>query len=574
MKRCRFVSYGAASTEGLSRLTRDYPPPQGWAQVHATARAAIFCATRAHAIALPNQRGTIIGEIYTREDRPRPIGNIDALPLSIRQKPSIGAIAGEIWGRYVAFLDDREGLLALRDPSGSLPCYFAAVDHGVIFASDARLLVTMIGRRAAIDWNIVAHHLVLGSLPTNRTAILGVDEVLPGFPARWTPEGVSRGVAWNPWDWAACTDTTETHECNRRLRSTIEQSVKALASSSRHALLTVSGGLDSSIVAACLAKHPLTLLTLATQRAEGDERSYARAVANHLDIELIEAFFEPETINLSISNARHLPRPLGYSYGQTVDLATRRVIAEQGCDAYFTGNGGDNVFCYLTSASPVVDRWITFGWDPGLKSTIHDVRALTGASLQAVVIKAIKRRLVRAKYPWPRDHRFLVPSLAQSVTANHPWLSAPRGALPGKAAHIAGLLRAQLSLENAPEDVSLLTPLLSQPVLETCLATPTWHWCAGGINRAPARSAFRDALPPLVIDRTTKTGPGSFMADVFEKNRAEIRDRLYHGTLMRHHLLDLPQLERLFSPGAALRGEDFRRALTLVDAEAWIQSWD
>lgn len=436
------------------------------------------------------------------------------------------------------------------------------------------MLVTVIRRRAAIDWDVVAHHLVLGSLPTSCTAILGVDEVLPGFSARWASEGVFSAAAWNPWDWAACTNTSDPHELDERLRSTIEQSTTAMASSSRRALLTVSGGLDSSIVAACLARHPLTLLTLATHRAEGDERHYAHTLADHFNLELIEEFFDPQTIDLSISNARHLPRPLGYSYGQTVDLATRRIIGERGCDAYFTGNGGDNVFCYLTSASPVVDRWMTMGWAPGLKSTIYDVRALTGASLQAVVIKAIRRRWARAEYPWPRDHRFLAPSLAQSVVGSHPWLSGPRGALPGKAAHIAGLLRAQLSLENAPEDVTLLTPLLSQPVMEMCLAIPTWRWCAGGINRAPARSAFRDVLPPRIVERTTKTGPGSFMADVFEKNSAEIRDRLYCGALARHHLLDLPELERLFSPRAAFRGESFRRALTLVDAEAWIQSWD
>jgi asparagine synthase (glutamine-hydrolysing) len=110
--------------------------------------------------------------------------------------------------------------------------------------------------------------------------------------------------------------------------------------------------------------------------------------------------------------------------------------------------------------------------------------------------------------------------------------------------------------------------------MEACLAIPTWRWCAGGINRAPARSAFRDALPPLIIDRTTKTGPGSFMADVFEKNRAEIRERLYDGALASHHLLDVPELECLFSRRAVLRGEGFRRAMTLVDVEAWLQSWD
>ncbi len=63
------------------------------------------------------------------------------------------------------------------------------------------------------------------------------------------------------------------------------------------------------------------------------------------------------------------------------------------------------------------------------------------------------------------------------------------------------------------------------------------------------------------------------MAEVFERNSVEIRERLYQGALAREVVLDIPALDRLFSRTSTIRGHDFRRAMTLLDAEAWVQSW-
>nr|WP_254657209.1 asparagine synthase-related protein [Sphingobium fuliginis] len=52
----------------------------------------------------------------------------------------------------------------------------------------------------------------------------------------------------------------------------------------KRALLMLSGGIDSSVLAAALGTHgcPFTCFNLASRGAIGDERHYARMVASHL----------------------------------------------------------------------------------------------------------------------------------------------------------------------------------------------------------------------------------------------------------------------------------------------------
>lgn len=574
MTRCRFVAYWAKAQEALPAVLSDAPPPHDWHRIICSGRFAIFCNRRDLVVELPRHQGIVLGEIHSREESPQPGGW--AVNLSRHRKEDVAPdiLLSAIWGRYVAFLIGPDDLRVLRDPSGGLSCYFSRLKNGSVFASDARLLVATSGTRPCIDRDGLLHHLLYGSLPVERTALTGIMEILPGFVGQWKPGERSTTVSWNPWRWGSGWNRSEPMELASQLRETIERSISVMRRSSRHVLLTVSGGLDSSIVAACLAVTGcVTLLTLATQRAEGDERPYARALARHLGLELVEATFSPERIDLGRTNASHLPRPIGYTYGQVVDQLIGEVSRQRGCDSYFTGNGGDNVFCHLTSVSPVVDRWMAFGLGRGVAATVRDVQALTGASIQSVATHAIRRLIRTARYRWPLDVRFLAIDTELSTPPAHPWLDSPRGAFPGKAAHIALLLKAQLSLENRPDHIPMVTPLLSQPVLETCLSIPSWQWCTGGINRAIARAAFRDALPDAVLSRITKAGPGSFMADIFDQNRSEIRERLHDGALARMRILDMPSIDYHLQQPITIHGQEFRRIMALLDAEAWVQSW-
>ncbi|MGK4422636.1 asparagine synthase-related protein, partial [Klebsiella pneumoniae] len=63
-----------------------------------------------------------------------------------------------------------------------------------------------------------------------------------------------------------------------------------------------------------------------------------------------------------------------------------------------------------------------------------------------------------------------------------------------------------------PQDLlPTVSPLLSQPLVETCLGVPSWLWFEGGRNRVVARRAFAGDLPADVIWRRSKGTPDSFV---------------------------------------------------------------
>jgi asparagine synthase (glutamine-hydrolysing) len=63
-----------------------------------------------------------------------------------------------------------------------------------------------------------------------------------------------------------------------------------------------------------------------------------------------------------------------------------------------------------------------------------------------------------------------------------------------------------------------VSPLVSQPLIELCLAIPTWFWCADGQNRAIARKAFAGDLPPPTLARRSRGTSESFILQALELN--------------------------------------------------------
>jgi asparagine synthase (glutamine-hydrolysing) len=146
--------------------------------------------------------------------------------------------------------------------------------------------------------------------------------------------------------------------------------------------------------------------------------------------------------------------------------------------------------------------------------------------------------------------------------------------MPGKAAHVRaiGTLSNHLEGHGRASFAPVLFPLLSQPIVEFCLAVPSWRWCEGGENRALARRAFADRLPTCVIERRSKGAFDGFCARLFDRNRALVSALLLEGELAGQGILDRTAVEAAIR-NPAPSGELVMRLLALVDAEAWLQSW-
>ena len=538
---------------------------------------ALFVSVASDYVPLPDKGGIIIGPLFSRDATPRRVHSLTSgEAIAIRRDNGLRLIT-DYWGGYVALVKstDSRAIFALRDPTGAMPCYHVDVEGGSVFGSDIDMLVDSGLLDPMIDWDFLPTHLYYADLRTPRTAILGAKELLAGTRYSTSNWGERVTQTWSPWDHVESPGLSD-KDAAGAVAEMATKCVGAWASCYERIVVGVSGGLDSSIVAACLKDQPTPwhCLTLATREPDGDERVFARLLSDALGQPLSEAFHRLEDIDISRSTTAHLPRPIGFLFGQSQEKTRLNTLTSKGADAFFTGQGGDNVFCFLRSSTPLLDRLRTKGPTPGAAETLFDLAKLTGSSVSTIALTAMKRaRRPSVAYNWRGDGRFLRLK-SEPPAYPHPWLQAPRGALAGKAVQISLLLRIQGTLDGFPRDTPpLVTPLLSQPLIELCLSLPTWQWCAGGIDRAIARRGFRGRLPDALVDRRSKGGPNSFSVHVIEAFRKEFRERLLDGVLAAHDLIDRPSIEASLADDAIVRSPDHLRLLALAEAEAWARHW-
>lgn len=492
------------------------------------------------------------------------------------------------WGPYVAFIDDeaRRRVRIVRPPLGEVSCYYMRHGPFVIAVSDAALLSAACLAGGGIAWEEVGRHLLASELRRERTCLAGVHELIGGN--RLTVEVASPSARpldqvqiWSPWSFASpLAALASRDEAEAAVRQTAMHCVAARARAFNRVLLGLSGGLDSSVVAACLAdaRIPTQCLTLVTTDPSGDESSYANKVASHLGFGLETRRREPERVDVMQATAPHLPRPVGRSFSQESERIALEVAGQTGCDALFRGGGGDNVFCFLQSVAPIADRLLAEGLGRGVFATARDMAELGQDSLGSALWRGAKNAWFRrSAYRWPIDRRFLAHGLtaAAAGSASHPWLEASEDILPGKAAHVALLLAFENHMHGPPPGSGLaaVSPLLSQPLIELCLRIPSWFWSAGGHNRAIARRAFESRLPRAIAWRRTKGTPDSFVIQIFEDNRQALREMLLGGLLKSQGFLDCGAIEQAFGAEGPVRGEDYARLMQLADFEAWARHW-
>lgn len=522
----------------------------------------------------PTDEPLVIGDMFANR------GGARASSSSIAQRPSSPeALVADTWGRYVAIFDDgARGMRILRDPSGALSCYYRCTAGLIAVASDLALLNLAAPTRGGLDWNEIGRILVEVDLRGPRTGLADTLELLPGTMLAIRPAATLVSTCWSPWDYAQAACNQAPSEQAAGLRERIITVVTALASDHRRALATVSGGLDSSIVALILADRlELTCLTLATTDPSGDERRYARLIAEATASGYLEHMLDPAEIDVHRSQATHLPRPIGRPFLVPMIAAFEQALQDCDATAVFNGTGGDNVFCFLQSATPAADR-LASGDPIGAAATINDIARLTGASYATVALAAVRRlaqgRRARA---WRRDPRFMPAELVRNLPGYaHTWLEPPHGARLGTAAHVVMLLRSHNYTDpwasGWPADV--VNPLLTQPIVEYCLSIASWDWCRGGVDRAVARAAFADRLPPAILHRTWKGGPDGLIAAIVDRNRASIGLLLAEGRLAQQGLVDAGAVRDALDSRRSLAAADALRLLSLVDTEAWVRAHD
>ena len=525
--------------------------------------------------------GVIIGVLFSRVSAAR----IKYLPSDAPGGGDAGSLADwlvrKCWGAYIGILTDLQAntIQILVDPSGLLPAYSAESETHRLIVSHPRLIEHCCGIRPRPSWTGIQAQLARPDLRRRGTSLAGVHEFGRGELVDMGAKHPVGKRLWSP-DMFMPVDTGRS--CNdvaEELNALATSVVGAWAGVLGPVVVAASGGVDSSFICAALAKsrQPFDCVTLATADPSGDESAYVELLSAHLGVRSVTRVFDTDHIDPLRSASYELARPSRRSFIAALDAGLIDAAQSLGAKTIFDGNGGDNLFCFLHNAAPIVDRLLCEG--PGRKtlSTFIDICRLTECDISTMT-PAVLRRLLRkrAGSVWPPDLRLLAPACRDldDVDPLTPWFDIAAGRHPGKHDHLALILRNQNRLNGlGAAGLPRFSPLLSQPLVEYCLGVPTWTWCTGGINRAPARAAFAQDLPHDILVRTSKAGPDSFLHHFFDTYRHVYRELLLDGLLARHGLLDHEAVETAIKVDSLSGDEIIYRLLDLAEAENWARSW-
>lgn len=519
----------------------------------------------------------VIGPTFSRHGSSADTARFDASATSVADY--VEAFMRVHWGSYLLLLFDgrKQQWCLCVDPSGLLPVFrFETSDH-IFFATHPALLETASGQKMGVSWSAMRRHLLAPDQRQRETCLQGVEELRPGA-LLYTATLASYQDLWRAADHFPEHPAMSFNEAREELRVAAAEVVTAWSRYFGKTAVAVSGGVDSSLICGALSASelPFGCITLATRDATGDERAFARSLAEHLAAPLAERIYDSSSFDPLVCASTGLPRPSRRAFLAVVDRMLQQGLVELGSNVVFDGNGGDNLFCFLHSAAPVADRVRNEGIGAGSISTLLDMCKLTDCDLPTMCLGTFQRLWRGSLHTAsPLDCRLLdlATSTDQVIERLVDWLEADPGSHKGKRDHVSLLMKAQHHVHGVTSGSARFSPLMSQPLIETCLRIPTWLWPKGGLNRALARAAFADRLPADILQRKSKAGPDSFIRRTFRAHHKQLHDLLHHGHLAANGILDVGAIDRAFAMPLEKDADMIYRLLDLVEAENWSRTW-
>lgn len=519
----------------------------------------------------------LIGHVFPK---PRDCGNCYGLASSLSGGELRSQLLEHYWGDYLLIQPgpERDQITILRDPSGGVPCLFSSQNGQWFVTSNISIPKSLDILKPRINWDFIAHQLAFPTHKAQQTGLSGVDDLPPGCTLTIGRDGATVSNTWNPWAFVSPEASYKTPAvASAEVCKAVSAAVAAWAETDQSAMLELSGGLDSSIIAVSMhgTGAKATLCTLKTPIPGSDERIYAEKVAARLGLPLIvvDLGFAPPGIDADTLPASSAPRIgiLQYAVSQVM----RQAGENAGARSFFSGAGGDAVFCYLASAAPAADALKARGLRAWM-SALHDLAAMHNCTIWKAGRLSLKKLLVPPGPLPKRELDFVDPSNVAEHAEPHPWLDWPPDALPGSRERIAGLAGAQIFRDIVPRGASryVRMPLMAQPVMEAALRTPTWMWIAGGRNRSIARDAFAGELPQEVLERQSKGTFAGYLGALYQRNRLHIRSMVLGGKLRDQDLLDVISVSRYLASDTPPKDDRYLRILFLYMVESWLQQHD
>jgi asparagine synthase (glutamine-hydrolysing) len=454
---------------------------------------------------------TVRAELQALGHRFRSTGDSEVVLAALAQWGP--AAADKFVGMFaIAVWDERSRrMILLRDRMGVKPLYYAWDGQRFWFGSELKALRAFREWRPVIDHDAMAEYLQYGYVSAPRSIYRQVHKLLPGH---WLELGEVGEPAlheyWSPFSEREPIEGDE-EELERRLEAHLIDAFRLRTVSDVPVGVFLSGGIDSSAVAAILQRHgggEVRTFTIGFEDERFNEAPAARRVAEHLGTRHTEKIVTAADMHRVLPKwASLFDEPFGDSSGVPTYLVSE--MAREHVKVALSADGGDELFNgyehyrLVTERERAMSRWpaparaalsLSLGLlqAQGLRAAAS--RLPLPASMKHAARRNLLERLEKLRVMLPTLDRALVYDLA--MTSWTPWeisklLGAPAESRAG-IRHTSEAFAEQMAYTDMryflPDDILVKVdrttmacglegrePFLDHRLMEFALALPMKH---------------------------------------------------------------------------------------------------
>ena len=238
---------------------------------------------------------------------------------------------------------ERNAIHLIRDRMGEKPITYYRNGNATFFASEQTALIRSKVVPAEIDPEVLPSYLLHGFVPEPHSLVTGIEKVPAGHILSISLTNGSHALKqyWDPMEFVGSQRLN-----TKDLREIIEDSIAVSCTSDRPVGISLSGGLDSSLVAALATTHRTELhaFTVGYEANGFDESAQANEFATKLGIPCHTRRLDTQEVALSFSDiCGWRDEPIADIAGPSI-AAVAQMAQEENIPVLLSGLGGDELF--------------------------------------------------------------------------------------------------------------------------------------------------------------------------------------------------------------------------------------
>jgi len=417
-----------------------------------------------------------------------------SLPLSVEK-------LADIRGSHAMAWMDQRGLMIARDSVGTQSLFYGRGRDRWLFATEPKAITAQPEFQRSLRPAAVAQYLTFSFVPGSGTMLDHLWEVQAGHAVELTkqPTPVSHRYFFFESHEHSAEPTLQYRTEGEWIQATRERIQTAVAQripSSGERVVFLSGGLDSSIVAAELASQsssPIRTFSIHFGEKYPNELAFARMVAQRIGSLHEEVLITPQRFQRRLQEmVWHLDEPIGDPITQpNFELAQHVAPYAKGV---FNGEGGDPLF-----GGPKNIPMMLLHWYGGERPANFRQQAYLASYRRAYEeCHTLFTDDFRDQLDFERDlEEILTPFFeCQQPRSFLNKLMAINIRLKG-----AHLILPKVDRMLAAAGMVPLSPLFDEKLTELSFAMPPQLKLKNGIEKWILKQAYRDSLPAEIIDR-------------------------------------------------------------------------